>query len=150
MMWRTHAATGLAAGAGLLLVMPIHGPVNQLAWVAACGGAALIPDWDHHKSSVTIMWGPISRAVHLVVNTVFRGHRGGTHDWLIAPPLFALLAWLASLHPAASGVAVAIAVGATLRALSFVIPGPSEKSWPINLAASAAAGWYVSENAVQL
>lgn len=144
MMWRTHAATGLAAGAGLLAVLPIDALVDQLAWVAACAGAALIPDWDHRSSSVTLMWGPLSRVVHRLVNLVFRGHRGGTHDWLVAPPLFAGLAWLASLHPVSTGVAVAVAVGAALRALAFVIPGDNEKQWPVNLVVSAAAGYLVA------
>jgi membrane-bound metal-dependent hydrolase YbcI (DUF457 family) len=142
-MWRTHAATGLAAGALLLTVVPVDGMVDQLAWVAACAGAALTPDWDHRSSSVTIMWGPLSRVVHRVVHVVFRGHRGGTHDWLVAPVLFAALAYLAALHPISTGVAVAVVVGAALRALAFVIPGDNEKFWPVNLLVSAGAGWAV-------
>jgi membrane-bound metal-dependent hydrolase YbcI (DUF457 family) len=141
MMWRTHAATGLAAGSGLLAVLPIEGVADQLSFVAACAGAALLPDWDHRSSSVTVMWGPLSRAVHRVVRVVFRGHRGGTHDWLVAPLLFAGLAWLASQHPVSTGVAVAIAVGATLRALAFVIPGDNERYWLANLVVSAVVGY---------
>lgn len=141
MMWRTHAATGLAAGAGLLAVLPIEGVADQLSFVAACAGAALVPDWDHRSSSVTIMWGPLSRAVHRVVRLVFRGHRGGTHDWVVAPLLFAGLAWLASQHPVSTGVAVAVAVGATLRALAFIIPGDNERYWLANLVVSVAVGY---------
>jgi hypothetical protein len=144
MMWRTHAASGLAAGAVLLAVVPVDGLADQLGFVAACGGAALLPDWDHPSSSVAVMWGPISRTVHRVVAVVFRGHRGGTHDWLLAPLVFAALAYAATLHPAATAAATAVAVGATLRALAFVIPGHKEKSWPVNLAVSVAAGWWIA------
>ncbi|MBE1608020.1 hypothetical protein HEB94_004868 [Actinopolymorpha pittospori] len=42
MMGHTHVCTGLTAGAGLLpAVSPLlHGPVEQLAFVACCGALA--------------------------------------------------------------------------------------------------------------
>ncbi|HEY8454362.1 MAG TPA: metal-dependent hydrolase [Actinopolymorphaceae bacterium] len=146
-MWRTHAASGLAVGALSLAVLPIDGVVNQFAWVVACSGAALLPDWDHRSSSVTVMWGPLSRAVHAVVHVVFRGHRGGTHDWFVSPAIFAGLAYLASLHEISTAIAIAVVVGAALRALAFVIPGDNERFWPVNLAVSAGVGYLVAFHA---
>ena len=149
MMWFGHAASGLAAGAWTLPAAAqlglVQGPGERLAYVAAFGGAALLPDWDHPSSSMTVMWGPVSRTVHRLVHTVFRGHRAGTHDWVVAPILFGGLAWAASLNRWTSMLMLAVVVGATLRALAFVIPGHKEKSWPINLAVSAAAGWAAVE-----
>ena len=43
---RTHAATGLAIGALTLPLTHIHSPAAVLAWTAAWGGAALLPDFD--------------------------------------------------------------------------------------------------------
>jgi membrane-bound metal-dependent hydrolase YbcI (DUF457 family) len=146
MMWRSHAASGAAAGAVLLLVLPIDGPAARLEFVALAAGAALLPDWDHRSSSVTVMWGPLSRLAHLVIHAVFRGHRAGTHDWAIAPPLFAGLVWAASFNRWTSMLALAIVIGATLRAWSFVIPGHAEKSWPVNLAASFTAAYALTAN----
>lgn len=159
-MGRSHVATGLAAGAlllvpalqtavpavlgrGGLVVDPVTAPIAQLAFVAICGGWALWPDLDHHSSTATAMWGPVTRVGHKVTAWAARGHRVGTHDPLIAPLAAAGFAYAASLHPWTAIVPIAITIGLVLRALEWLIPGPHEKTWWINLPASLAGGWAV-------
>ncbi|NYH84800.1 membrane-bound metal-dependent hydrolase YbcI (DUF457 family) [Actinopolymorpha cephalotaxi] len=136
----------MAVGAVALPLVPLDRMAGQLAWVACCGGMALLPDLDHHSSTVTRMWGPLSRALGVVVCWLGRGHRGGTHDFLVAPLFCALLVFLAGLNQWALMAVLALAVGLALRACHFVIPGQYEKSWPVNLLVSAGAGWWLVRN----
>ena len=46
MLGHSHALSGLAAGAATLPWAPVHGTVSQVAWVAAVGGFAMLPDLD--------------------------------------------------------------------------------------------------------
>lgn len=156
MMGRSHVATGLAAGALLLVpvlqaaptalglpVDPVTAVAAQLAFVAVCGGWALWPDLDHPSSTATAMWGPVTRVAHTVVARVARGHRVGTHDPLLAPLAAAALAYAASLHPWTAVVPIAITIGLALRALEWLIPGEHERTWWINLPASLVGCWAV-------
>lgn len=147
MMGHTHAVSGMAAGAATLPLLTLDSAWAQLAYVAVSGGMAYFPDWDHQSSTISVMWGPFSRLVHEVLTRIFRGHRGGMHDVVVAPLLFGGLAYAASWNRYVAMVVLAIAIGATLRALHFVIPGNAEKSWPINLAASWASAWWLSGHA---
>ena len=109
MLGHSHATTGLAAGAALLPLAPVAGTAEQLAWVAAWGGFALLPDLDqgglHWRralprlsgSTVATMWGPVTTALSTAVARIARGHRQGTHDVLLAPLVFGAVTALASL-----------------------------------------------------
>lgn len=141
MMGRTHVLTGMAAGAAALPLVPASGAVEQLAWVSVVAGSAMLPDLDHRNATVTNMWGPISEVMHKAVAWAGRGHRGGAHDFIVAPLAFGFLAWLAARHPVSSGVAVAIAAGLAIRALEFVIPGRTAESAVVNMALSMGAAW---------
>lgn len=146
MLGHTHAVSGMAAGAALLPLVPLPNAAAQLAWVACCGGMALLPDLDHEDSTATRMWGPLSAAIAWVVTFLSRGHRGGTHDFIVAPVAFGAAAYAASFNRWTSMFVIALAIGLALRACHFVIPGQAEKSWPINLLASAAAAWWLVSN----
>ena len=145
-MGHTHAVSGLAAGAVTLPLIPLDRLAGQLAWVACCGGMALLPDLDHQSSTVTRMWGPLSRALSVLVVFLGRGHRGGTHDFLVAPVFWWLVVFFAGMQKWTLMVVLAVAIGLALRACHFVIPGEYEKSWPINLLVSFGAAWWLVQH----
>ncbi|MCI2237703.1 metal-dependent hydrolase [Paenibacillus sp. TRM 82003] len=154
-MAHSHACTGLAAGAATLPLAPVHGPVATAAWVAAWGGAALLPDFDQGGiswkralprptgSTVAQMWGPLTTTAASLVGRLAGGHRWGTHDPLLAPVLFGALAWAAALHPVTSLAVLAFVTGAALRGCHFVIPGQVETTVLGNLALSFGLAWWV-------
>src|SRR6185312_12569997 len=123
MLGHSHALSGLAAGAATLPWAPVQGPVAQVAWVAAVGGFAMLPDLDQESSTISHMWGPLTDVPSGVVGRVARGHRWGTHDALLSPVVFGLLALAASRAFWSSLLVLALAIGLALRALNFVIPG---------------------------
>ncbi len=127
-------------------MLPVDRLAGQVAWVACCGGMALLPDLDHESSTAARMWGPLSRLLAGLVVRIGQGHRGATHDVVVAPVVLGGAAYLASFHRWAAMVVLALAIGLALRACHFVIPGEYEKSWPINLLASAAGAWWLVDN----
>lgn len=159
MLGHSHAMSGLAAGAALLPVAPVTGVVEQVAWVAAWGGFALLPDLDQgglswrgpvprlSGSTVARMWGPVTTTLAAGVAVVARGHRNGTHDLLLAPVVAGLLASLAGRHPYSSLVLMALAVGLALQACHVVVPGRVERTVVGNLVISFAAAWWLTGTA---
>jgi membrane-bound metal-dependent hydrolase YbcI (DUF457 family) len=56
-------------------------PVSDaIIGTAACAGAALLPDIDHPRSTVSNTYGPLTRGLSWVMNTLTGGHRRGTHS----------------------------------------------------------------------
>jgi hypothetical protein len=137
----SHALSGLAAGAATLPWAPVHGPVAQVAWVSAAGGFAMLPDLDQPGSTIARMWGPISDVPSGMVGRIARGHRWGTHDLLLAPLVFGVLATLASRSFWSSLLVLAVAIGLALHALNFVIPGRVENTVVGNLVLSWGGAW---------
>lgn len=81
MMGRTHAVSGTLVFGGVTLVHVF--PIPELiAGVVITTAAALLPDIDHHKSTITKTYGPITKIVHWLVGMVFGPHRHGTHSIL--------------------------------------------------------------------
>lgn len=79
MMGRTHALTGLAAGT--FATYSIHVPLWEgVAGVALCAGAAILPDIDHPRSTVSNVYGPLTRAFCWLMTRATGGHRRGTHS----------------------------------------------------------------------
>lgn len=113
-----HALSGVAVGLWSSLAAP--SPAVQAVWVAACAGYALAPDFDHPGSSAARMWGPFTRWPARAVNAAF-GHRGETHR-LAAVAAVAALVWVASWHPAAHALVVAVTVGLALTAFAPWLP----------------------------
>jgi membrane-bound metal-dependent hydrolase YbcI (DUF457 family) len=83
MMGRTHAASGILAFGGAALA---HVAGHNTWWDLALGtltamGAAMLPDLDHPKATMTKSMGPLSWLVcHAVILPIFGGHRKGTHS----------------------------------------------------------------------
>ena len=141
MLGHSHALSGLAAGAASLPWAPVQGTVSQVAWVAAVGGFAMLPDLDQRGTTISGMWGPITDVPSGVVGTAARGHRWGTHDAVLAPVGFGLLAYLAAGSFWSSLLLLALAIGLGLRALHFVIPGRAENTVAGNLILSWGGAW---------
>ena len=138
MMGPTHSATGLLAGLATLPVAPVSSAGQSAAWVAAWGGAALLPDLDTGTSTAAKLWGPLTRALGRVIGALAGGHRKGTHDLGVAPFLFAAIAWAAQLNTTAAGVVFAVMIGLSLIALDPILPG-SQKAWLGNFVVSVSA-----------
>jgi membrane-bound metal-dependent hydrolase YbcI (DUF457 family) len=139
----SHALSGLAAGAATLPWAPVTGPAGQAAWIAAAGGFAMLPDLDQRGSTISRMWGPLTDAPAGAVGLIARGHRAGTHDAVLAPLGFGLLAYAASWHLWSSLLVLALAIGLALRALHFVIPGRAENTVIGNVVLSWGGAWWL-------
>lgn len=137
----SHALSGLAVGAATLPLAPLTGTVAQLGWVAAVGGMAMLPDLDQRGSTISRMWGPLSEVPAGVVGTLTGGHRRGTHDAVLAPLAFGLLALAASRATWSGLLLVALAIGLALRALHVVVPGRFEETVVGNLVLSWGGAW---------
>ena len=143
MLGHSHALSGLAVGAATLPWAPVEGAVAQVAWIAAAGGFAMLPDLDQRGSTISRMWGPFSDAPAGAVGLIARGHRAGTHDAVLAPIGFGLLAYAASWYAWSSLLLMAVAIGLALRALHFVIPGRAENTVIGNLLLSWGSAWFL-------
>jgi membrane-bound metal-dependent hydrolase YbcI (DUF457 family) len=141
MLGHSHALSGLAAGAATLPWAPVEGTVAQIAWVAAVGGFAMLPDLDHSGSTVSDMWGPVTDVPSGAIGRLAQGHRWGTHDAVLGPLAFGALAVAAAGAFWSSLLLMALAIGLALRALHFVIPGRAENTVVGNLVLSWAAAW---------
>ena len=141
MLGHSHALSGLAAGAATLPWAPVGGTVGQVAWIAAVGGMAMLPDLDHSGSTVSDMWGPLTDVPSGAVGRLAQGHRWGTHDAVLAPLAFGALALAAANAFWSSLLLLSLAIGLALRALHFVIPGRAENTVVGNQVLSWAGAW---------
>ena len=141
MLGHSHALSGLAAGAATLPWTPVQGTVSQVAWVAAVGGFAMLPDLDHSGSTVSDMWGPITDVPSGAIGRLAQGHRWGTHDAVLGPLVFGALAVAAAGAFWSSLLLLALAIGLALRALNFAIPGRVENTVVGNLVLSWGGAW---------
>ena len=149
MLGHSHALSGLAVGAATLPWAPVDGTVAQVAWVAAVGGFAMLPDLDAHGSTVSDMWGPITDVPSGAIGRLAQGHRWGTHDAVIGPLAFGALAMAAANAYWSSLLFVALAIGLALRALHFIIPGRAENTVVGNLLLSWAGAWFLLDHMPQ-
>lgn len=84
MMGRTHFTTGLTAGAAVTAAALAVGVPREVALLAGpvTAYAALLPDLDHPRSTVTYSLGPVTVALSWLL-CLFVDHRGATHrpEW---------------------------------------------------------------------
>lgn len=81
MMGRTHVLTGIAGGLGTTYLLTMSVP-SAIVGTVLCAGAALVPDLDHKKATITRTFGPITKALSYAVRKISGGHRVGTHSFL--------------------------------------------------------------------
>lgn len=157
-MGSSHASSGILVGAATLPHAPIPPtPGAQAAWVVAVGGMAMLPDLDHHSSTVAHMWGAPSRAVAAGVGACAGGHRNGTHS-ILGVAALTLLAWMADDWGGVwgRGTVIALAIGVALYACTPVIPDTvkigrkkirvEESVLAANLLISALGAWWLVTN----
>src|SRR5919205_2069496 len=97
MLGHSHAASGALAWVSTATTVPplfgAHlGPRDVLIGTAVCAGAALLPDLDHHDSTVANFLGPPSELAARIIGWASGGHRHGTHSFLFVG-LSGVLVW---------------------------------------------------------
>ncbi|MBW3086477.1 hypothetical protein KEM60_02698 [Austwickia sp. TVS 96-490-7B] len=144
MMGYNHATMTMIAGVLTIpLVQPASG-IDAAVWVIECGGFGLLADLDHPKASVARMWGPVTEALAHIVTAVSRGHRWGTHDLLLAPPLaYMLFTYAARSYPTRL-FALALAIGLALRAVTML--GGTYMGAGVNAGVSWVGAWWMLEH----
>lgn len=154
MLGHSHAMSGLTVGALTVPFAPVQHPASQVAWVVAVGGFAMLPDLDTggissrrglphmHGSTIALMWGPLTCELAEGVAKLVGGHRNGTHSVLGVVMTALAASAMAAFWPGRL-VLLALAIGLALEAMAFAIPGRLEELWPVNLAASFAASWWL-------
>lgn len=81
MLGRSHMVSGTAAFTGTTLAL--HYSFTQMvtgAVVVSC--AALLPDIDHNKATISRVYGPVTVGFSHLVAALAGGHRKGTHSFL--------------------------------------------------------------------
>ncbi|WP_106585783.1 metal-dependent hydrolase [Murinocardiopsis flavida] len=128
MMGHSHALSGVV---GWMAIVPVVqgtevlgvrfdlGPAEIVAGSLVCAGAALVPDLDHKSSTITQTYGAVTRAIGVIFNWLFGGHRMGTHSLLFAVLMGALTTALALWSDLAVQVFVFLLVGIAFNGLGF-------------------------------
>lgn len=103
-MGRTHMTTGATAGAWLAAVGSVAGvpPALVVLGVPVAAYAAILPDLDHGRSTVTYSLGPVTIVISWVLRQ-FVDHRGPTHTRTGAACMAAGVAGPTTLLPAPLG-----------------------------------------------
>lgn len=96
-MGRTHAISGTLAFGGATLAYRFSMP-ELLAGFVISSAAAMLPDLDHHKATITKTYGPVSKAAHWIIGLIFGPHRWGTHSIFFCA-LVGVIAQLLVDHP---------------------------------------------------
>ena len=154
MLGHSHALSGLTVGAATVPALPASSVAEQVAWVAAVGGCAMLPDLDTggistrsrlprmHGSTVALTWGPVTCLAATGVAKISGGHRNGTHS-VFGVAVVGLLASLCALTFPTRLLLLSLVIGIALRSLAFAIPGRVEETWVTNLAVSAGSAWWL-------
>lgn len=158
MLGRSHAASGWCAG---LLVATVtgHADPSALPIAAVAAGAALLPDLDHPRSTVSRFGGWITRIISWCLRTgsaaLYQATKGprdedrsGGHRHLTHTALFAAAAggvivaatWLARGHSAlAAATVVAVVVALAVALAAHVLTG-----WILPVAVLGGAVWWTT------
>lgn len=142
MMGHTHALAGVTAWLGTVPFLGDYGmrmtPGQIAAGAVVCGGAALLPDLDHHDGSIANTFGPVTRVLCKGVAVISGGHRHATHSLLFCVGMAAAADWL-SLHVVqAWWVVLFLLVGLGLRGIGIRVPEREHFNVLLNGAIAAA------------
>jgi membrane-bound metal-dependent hydrolase YbcI (DUF457 family) len=144
----SHAASGALAWVCTATTVPPLlgvqlGPRDIVVGGAVCAGAALLPDLDHHDSTVANFLGPPSELAARLVGWVSGSHRHGTHSFLFVG-LAGLGVWAGeSLGGRAFGLGV-VFVTLALQGLRICPPGPGVRAWGAIAVEAGAGTWAVA------
>lgn len=146
MMGHTHAISGAV---GFMALVPLvdgvdfvgttfaFGPGEIIAGALVCAGAALLPDIDHHNSTITQTYGVVTEGISKVTNWAFGGHRNGTHSLLFIALAGAATHALAAYSTLAAQIIVFLLIGLALRGLGLEVSENKAASGVINALATA-------------
>ncbi|GAA2155045.1 metal-dependent hydrolase [Kitasatospora kazusensis] len=149
MMGHSHAVSGALLFAATsphlppVLVGRQFGAGDILMGTILCAGAALLPDLDHHDSTLAHFLGPVSRVLCRLVGWISGGHRHATHSLLFVA-LMGGGSW-AGITYLGRGFTLGLTfclLALAIRALHLHPPGRGPAAWvlPTGLAALGAAG----------
>lgn len=146
MLGRDHALSGAAA---YVTVAPLllHADGLHLAiGTAIAAGAGVLPDIDHHDSTISRSFGFLTEAFSWAVGKVSGGHRHGTHS-IVGVAVFAAATTCAALwpHPAMHSwrdLPLALLMGLLLAAALRALKAGGHWADLIGLAAAGAACWF--------
>lgn len=93
-------------------------PIERLIWMTVATGFALWPDIDEPNSTVSSLFGPISRVVSTATRELAGGHRKATHSWIM-PILCVGLVVLGQYIPVIAGIIMSITF---ILAIRMVVP----------------------------
>ena len=150
MLGHSHAASGAlawvcAAGALPPLLGTSLGPRDIIVGAVVCAGAALLPDLDHHDSTIANFLGPPSELAARIVSWAAGGHRQATHSFLFAGLTGAAVALGEWLWGGAFGLAVVFTMLAlALAGLRICPPGPGLRAWGTVAVEAGAGTWLVA------
>jgi membrane-bound metal-dependent hydrolase YbcI (DUF457 family) len=120
MLGPTHALSGAVAFAAVAVPLShnIHHltPATTVVGAVVAGGAALLPDLDHHNGTISGSFGPLSKALCRTVAFISGGHRHATHS-IIGTTVFAGLAAAATHNVWTLMATVWLCIGLGVRAL---------------------------------
>lgn len=81
MMGRSHFVSGIVAFEATASAMH-YTPVQAAVGAIVVSSAALLPDIDHQKATISRTYGPITVGVSRAIAALAGGHRKGTHSLL--------------------------------------------------------------------
>jgi len=145
----THAASGALAWVCLATTVPplLDTPLGHSAIVvgaAVCAGAALVPDLDHHDSTIANFLGPPSELAARIVGWASGGHRHGTHSFLFVGLAGTAVAAGEWLWGRAFGLTVVfLMLALALTGLRVCPPGPGFRAWGAIAVEAGAGTWLV-------
>jgi membrane-bound metal-dependent hydrolase YbcI (DUF457 family) len=127
MMGHTHTLSGavgwLAAVPALAAANVPLGPVEVVAGMLVCAGAAMLPDLDHPSATIAQTFGPVTWVLSKGVHWLSGGHRKGTHSLLFAAAAGGGAWLLAEKTAQGRDVLIFLMIGLALRGIGFGVPG---------------------------
>lgn len=78
MMGPTHSVSALAAGLATTIILDTTGiynftPATALIFASITAGAGLLPDLDHPQATLARTWGPVSKIMAQITNSISAG-----------------------------------------------------------------------------
>lgn len=140
----SHATSGALAWSAAAATLPLAaltypvaqntdarlGPVDVLLGVFLTAGAALLPDADHPKGTISHVLGPLSHVLCKIISKLAGGHRQATHSFVFVA-VAAYGTW-AGMHWIGRNFTLALVfflLALALRALHLHPPGDSIRAW---------------------
>ncbi|MBF6353923.1 metal-dependent hydrolase [Nocardia higoensis] len=160
MLGHSHATSGAFAWSAAAATLPLTvmtfpemldtdarlGPADVLLGVFLTAGAALLPDADHPKGTISRVLGPLTHYACKLISMLSGGHRQGTHSLLFVL-VAGVVTWAGMLYVGRwfTLALVFFLLALAVKALHLCPPGDSIRSWG-TVAALATAGTFAMDH----